>query len=85
MTTNLFRALYLGQDLSYEELSDIPHPRFEVHWHVMYKQVEFGGFVGMCLLGPLVGALRGRSLAAAWRAAKTVRLPPSPCGYDTLS
>ena len=40
--------------------------------HVMYKHVELGGFVGMCIIGPLIGAIRGRSLSAVARAAKTV-------------
>merc|ERR1712111_178785 len=71
MTTNLLKALYLGQELTEEELTDIPYPRLEVHWHVMYKQVELGGFAGMCLIGPLIGAVRGRSVTAAWSAAKT--------------
>jgi len=71
MTTNLFRALYLGQDLSDEDLKDIPQPRFEVHWHVMYKHVELGGFAGMCIIGPLIGAIRGRSPSAILQAART--------------
>merc|ERR1712029_293908 len=74
MTTNLLKALYLGQELTEEELTDIPYPRLEVHWHVMYKQVELGGFAGMCLIGPLIGAVRGRSVTAAWSAAKTLRV-----------
>ena len=38
----------------------------------MYKHVELGGFVGMCIIGPLIGAIRGRSLSAVARAARTV-------------
>ena len=38
----------------------------------MYKQVELGGFAGMCIVGPLIGAIRGRSLTAVLKAARTV-------------
>jgi len=71
MTTNLFRALYLGQDLPDENLRDIPYPRFEVHWHVMYKCVEVGGLLGMCFFGPIAGALRGKSMAGVIKSANS--------------
>ncbi len=37
MTQNLFTRLFLGKELSDEEAKDIPHPRAELHFHVMTK------------------------------------------------
>ena len=84
MTTNLFRALYLGQDLPDENLRDIPYPRFEVHWHVMYKCVEVGGLLGMCFFGPIAGALRGKSMAGVIKSANSVRQISITQDYEPL-
>ncbi len=37
MTQNLFTRLFLGKELSDEDAKDIPHPRAELHFHVMTK------------------------------------------------
>ena len=40
MTTNWLKALYLGKELSDEEYKDIPNYRFELHCHVLYKNLQ---------------------------------------------
>lgn len=40
MTLNLFKTLYLGSELTNEEYENIPNYRFELHWHVLYKNLE---------------------------------------------
>ena len=37
MTQNLLKRLFLGKELTEEEAKDIPHPRAELHFHVMTK------------------------------------------------
>ena len=46
MNLPFFKNLYLGQELSEDEFKDIPNPRIELHFHVMYKnlQVSFNNF-----------------------------------------
>ena len=65
MTSNWLRHLLLDQVLTVEEYEDIPHPRLELHAHVLVKNIEAGCILGMVVIGPLVGLVRGRSLAAA--------------------
>merc|ERR550532_2228927 len=48
-----------------EDYQLVEHPRLELHIHVATKFVQFGSLVGLTLVGPLIGAWRGRSLAAA--------------------
>jgi hypothetical protein len=44
MTSYFLQNLYLGTKLTDEQLADIPHYRFELHYHVLYKgaQVRLG-------------------------------------------
>ena len=40
MNLLFFKNLYLGQELSEDEFKDIPNPRAELHFHVMYKNLQ---------------------------------------------
>ena len=70
MTHYFINNLLLAKDLSDEQYSDIPSPRFELHVHVLYKTVQAGSILGMVVFGPLVGLVRGRS----WTAVKAAAL-----------
>ncbi len=48
MTQNLLKTLYLGKELTPEEHADIPHYRAELHYHVLYKNLQVIG-VNQCL------------------------------------
>jgi len=66
MNSNLIRAMFPGKEpMSDEDYESVEHPRLEVHLHVATKFVQFGSLMGLTLVGSLVGAWRGRSLAAA--------------------
>jgi len=66
MNSNLIRAMFPGKEpMSNEDYESVEHPRLELHLHVATKFVQLGSLVGLTLVGPLVGAWRGRSLAAA--------------------
>eukprot|EP00093_Oithona_nana_P014634 14634.XXX_2847_4006_1 [CDS] Oithona nana genome sequencing. len=68
MNLPFIKNLYFGQELSEDEIKDIPNPRAELHFHVMYKNLQVG-----CILGGLIGAIRGyrrhKSLAGLIRVA----------------
>ena len=40
MNLPFIKNLYFGQELSEDEIKDIPHPRAELHFHVMYKNLQ---------------------------------------------
>ena len=72
MNLPFFKNLYLGQELSEDEFKDIPNPRIELHFHVMYKnlQVSFNNFDiwhrkfecdTLCLLGGMYTRRPNRS------------------------
>ena len=65
MTTNWLKLWLLDKSLTREEYEDIPQPRFELHTHVLVKNVQVGLILGMGVFGPLIGLIRGRSRAAA--------------------
>lgn len=65
MTANWVSVLLLDAKLTREEYEDIPHPRLELHTHVLFKNIQMGLILGMGVVGPLVGLVRGRSVAAA--------------------
>jgi len=69
MSTNRVKQIFLGSELTDAELEDIPSPRMELHAHVMTKFVQMSSILGASIIGPLVGLKRGRSIAAAFRAA----------------
>jgi hypothetical protein len=48
MTQNLLKTLYLGKELTPEEHADIPHYRAELHYHVLYKNLQVIG-LNQCL------------------------------------
>jgi len=54
MTQNLLKTLYLGKELSEDELQDIPNYRAELHFHVMYKNAQFGAISGLLVFGPML-------------------------------
>ena len=68
MTSYFIQNLYLGRGLSEEKMANIPHPRMELHIHVMYKTLQVGSTLGL-FIGPVVGAIRGRSMRAFARGA----------------
>merc|ERR1712014_250225 len=82
MTTNWLGVLLFDKTLTDEEYEDIPYPRLELHTHVFWKHVQFGSIMGLCVVGPILGAVRGRSLAAIRTTAvktgkmMTLGLPP---------
>ena len=40
MNLHFLRNLYLGSELTEDQLQDIPYPRAELHYHVMYKNLQ---------------------------------------------
>jgi len=64
MTKFWLGRLLLDQTLSLEEYEEIPLPRLELHTHVLYKNTQVGLVLGMGLVGPIVGFIKGRSLAS---------------------
>ena len=75
------------------QYADIPHPRLELHTHVLCKNIQVrlyhwnihdedksdsmlhcqvGLVLGMGVIGPLVGLIRGRSITAALTSAYMV-------------
>lgn len=40
MTTHFLKNLYLGSELTEDELKDIPNPRLELHYHVLHKNLQ---------------------------------------------
>ena len=42
MTTNFLKHLYLGSELTDEQMAEIPNYRAELHWHVMNKNLQVG-------------------------------------------
>lgn len=42
MTSHLLKTLYFGTELTPEEHADIPHYRAELHFHVLYKNIQVG-------------------------------------------
>merc|ERR1712080_516298 len=54
-----------NKELTTEEGADIPYPKLELHAHVFTKNIEAGLILGMGVIGPLVGLVRGRSISAA--------------------
>ncbi len=69
MTNIFFKNLYLGSELSDDEMADVPYPKFELYYHVIFKTVQAGSILGMCVFGPVIGLVRGRSLTAIKSAA----------------
>ncbi len=67
MSENLFKILILGQELSEEQMQDIPNPRAELHLHVATKNAQVGAVGGLFLLGPALALARGPRSAAAVR------------------
>jgi len=51
---HFMKNLYLGSELTEEQLKDIPYPREELHFYVLHKNIQVG-----CLLGGLIGSIRG--------------------------
>jgi len=90
MTVNLVKSLYLGTELTEDELQDIPNYRGELHFHVMYKNAQFGAISGLLVFGPLVRIIRGpRTLSAiiqtAFKASKigmAVGIPLAPIATE---
>ncbi len=48
MTQNLLKRLLLGKELTDEEAKDIPHPRAELHFHVMTKCAQVSQVKSPC-------------------------------------
>merc|ERR1711971_1186629 len=46
--------LYVGSELTDDQLKDIPYPRQELHFYVLHKNIQVG-----CLVGGFIGSLRG--------------------------
>ena len=40
MTSHFIKNLYLGSDLSDEQLQNIPNARVELHIHALYKNLQ---------------------------------------------
>jgi len=86
MTQNLLKTLYLGKTLTEDELQDIPNYRAELHFHVMYKNAQFGAISGLLVFGPLFRVYRGpRTFAAiaqsslkASKIAMAILVPAAP-------
>ncbi|PAA64640.1 hypothetical protein BOX15_Mlig005419g1, partial [Macrostomum lignano] len=49
----------IGLTVSDEELENIPHPSLELYTHTTYRGVQFGIFVSMAMVAPVVTAIRG--------------------------
>ena len=37
---SFLKNLYLGSELTDEQMKDIPYPRAELHFHVLYKNIQ---------------------------------------------
>ena len=66
MSGNLALAMFpMAGEMTQQQYEDIPQPRLELHLHVATKFIQLGGMAGLVVVGPLLGAYRGRSLLAA--------------------
>ena len=66
MSGNLALAMFpVFGEMTQEQYEAIPHPRLELHLHVTTKFIQLGGMAGLVVVGPLLGAYRGRTLLAA--------------------
>ena len=45
MTSHFIKNLYLGSDLSDEQLQNIPNARVELHIHALYKNLQVFLFI----------------------------------------
>jgi len=80
MTQFWLGRLLIGTNLTDEQYEDIPKPRLELHVHVLYKNAEVGLFLGMGILGPLIGAYKGRS----WQAVRSTALKGGKIGAGLM-
>ena len=100
MNLPFWKQLFLAYELSDDEIKDIPNPRAELHFHVMYKNLQvspdFSKFsmsntlfslqVG-CILGGLIGAIRGyrRHKSLAGLIRVAVKVRTIPLAHNFIS
>ena len=65
MSLGLPRCMFPWREMTQEEREDIPHPRAELQFHVATKTSQLGAGLGLVVVGPLVGGLRGKSFQGA--------------------